>query len=94
MHLNEWVWGGEESRYMEGPPHTPTSCTGRQGKVAEGQGSNPHLLHWQADSLPLSHQGRAGATATQAEGVGAREKRKQEDDASDPAEDSTGVGSK
>ena len=20
-------------------------------------GSNPHLLHWQADSLPLSHQG-------------------------------------
>ena len=22
------------------------------------QGSNPHLLHWQADSLPLRHQGR------------------------------------
>ena len=22
------------------------------------QGSNLHLLHWQADSLPLSHQGR------------------------------------
>ena len=21
------------------------------------QGSNPHFLHWQADSLPLSHQG-------------------------------------
>ena len=21
------------------------------------QGPNPHLLHWQADSLPLSHQG-------------------------------------
>ena len=21
------------------------------------QGSNPHLLHWQVDSLPLSHQG-------------------------------------
>ena len=21
------------------------------------QGSNPNLLHWQADSLPLSHQG-------------------------------------
>ena len=21
------------------------------------QGSNAHLLHWQADSLPLSHQG-------------------------------------
>ena len=22
-----------------------------------GQGSNPHLLHWQANSLPLSHLG-------------------------------------
>ena len=25
--------------------------------VFPGQGSNPRLLHWQADSLPLSHQG-------------------------------------
>ena len=24
------------------------------------QGSNPCLLHWQADSLPLSHQGSPG----------------------------------
>ena len=24
------------------------------------QGSNPHLLHWQADSLVLSHQGSPG----------------------------------
>ena len=24
--------------------------------VAISQGSNPHLLHWQANSLPLSHQ--------------------------------------
>ena len=25
------------------------------------QGSNPHLLHWQADSLPLSYQGSLNA---------------------------------
>lgn len=23
MHLSEWVWGGEGSRYLEGPPNTP-----------------------------------------------------------------------
>ena len=26
-------------------------------RIFPDQGSNPHLLHWQADSLPLSHQG-------------------------------------
>ena len=26
-------------------------------RVFPDQGSNPRLLHWQADSLPLSHQG-------------------------------------
>ena len=26
----------------------------------QNQGSNLHLLHWQADSLPLSHQGSPG----------------------------------
>ena len=25
------------------------------------QGWNPHHLHWQADSLPLSHQGNPGS---------------------------------
>ena len=28
------------------------------------QGSNPHLLHWQADSLPLSHQIRPSTCST------------------------------
>ena len=28
-----------------------------QGMIILTQGSNPHLLHWQAESLPLSHQG-------------------------------------
>lgn len=23
VHLSEWVWGGEGSRYLEGPPNTP-----------------------------------------------------------------------
>ena len=26
------------------------------------QGSSPHFLHWQADSLPLSHQGSPSET--------------------------------
>ena len=32
------------------------SCSEACG-VFPDQGSNPRLLHWQADSLPLSHQG-------------------------------------
>ena len=28
-----------------------------QGMIILTPGSNPQLLHWQADSLPLSHQG-------------------------------------
>ena len=28
------------------------------------QESNPHLLHWQGDSLPLSHQGSLAINAT------------------------------
>ena len=27
-------------------------------EIFPDQGSNPGLLHWQEDSLPLSHQGR------------------------------------
>ena len=33
------------------------SCSEARG-IFLHQGSNPHLLHWQAGSLPLSHQGR------------------------------------
>ena len=29
-------------------------------EISPTQRSNPHLLHWQEDSLPLSHQGRPG----------------------------------
>ena len=32
------------------------SCS-EAGGIFPDQGSNPCLLHWQADSLPLSHQG-------------------------------------
>ena len=31
--------------------------SGKQVNNALAQGLNPCLLHWQADSLPLSHQG-------------------------------------
>ena len=33
----------------------PTAC-----RIFPAQGSNQRLLHWQADSLPLSHQGSRG----------------------------------
>ena len=36
--------------------HGP-SCSAACG-ILPGQGSNPHPLHWQADSQPLRHQGR------------------------------------
>ena len=35
-----------------------TGCHFIPQGVLPSQGSNQHLLHWQADSLPLSHQGR------------------------------------
>ena len=31
--------------------------------IFQTQGLNPHLLHWQADSLPLSHMGSPSPTA-------------------------------
>ena len=36
--------------------HMGLSCSVASG-IFPGQGSNPCLLHWQADSLSLSHQG-------------------------------------
>ena len=36
------------------------SCSKACG-ILPDQGSNPCLLHWQADSLPLSHQGSPGS---------------------------------
>ena len=35
------------------------SCSATSGVFLD-LGSNPCLLHWQADSLPLSHQGSPG----------------------------------
>ena len=43
------VYGIFQARILEGP-------FPRQG-IFLTQGSNLHLLHWQAGSLPLSHQG-------------------------------------
>ena len=44
------------------PEHRLNSCGSRRGcsvacGISPDQRSNPCLLHWQADSLPLSHQG-------------------------------------
>ena len=37
--------------------NTGVSCHALLQGIFPVQGSNPHLLHWQVDSLPLSHQG-------------------------------------
>ena len=39
--------------------HTALSCSTTCG-ILPDQGLNPWLLHWQAGSLPLSHQGSPG----------------------------------
>ena len=36
--------------------HRLSSCCSKACGIVPDQGSNPRLLHWQADSLPLSHQ--------------------------------------
>ena len=37
--------------------HTEVGCHFFLQGIFLTQGLNPHLLHWQVDSLPLSHQG-------------------------------------
>ena len=36
--------------------HGLSSCCSKACGIVPDQGLNPRLLHWQADSLPLSHQ--------------------------------------
>ena len=52
------------------------SCSMAYG-IFPDQGSNPcllHLFHWQADSLPLSHQGSPGSCHVNGWGEGVRGK--------------------
>ena len=42
------------------------------------QGSNPYLLHWQVDSLPLSHPGSPGYQGTKLKFKGCRDRKKHE----------------
>ena len=42
--------------------NTGVSCHFHLQGIFPTQGSNPHLLHWQADSLPLSYQGISQCT--------------------------------
>ena len=62
------LWGARFSSCSRGlscgsqaPQHRRNSCAARASSEAcdvfLAQGSNPCLLHWQAGSLPLSHQG-------------------------------------
>ena len=37
--------------------NTEVGCHFLLQVIFPSQGSNPHLLHWQTDSLPLNHQG-------------------------------------
>ena len=37
------------------------SCSAACGGIFSDEGSNPHPLHWQADSFPMSYQGSPGA---------------------------------
>ena len=47
--------------------HGP-SCSAACG-IVPNQGSNPHPLHWQADYLPLSHQGNPRVAVLKVESV-------------------------
>ena len=42
--------------------YTGAACHSLLWGIFPTQGSNPHLLQWQVDSLPLSHQGSPGVS--------------------------------
>ena len=48
MDLRPWYFPGK---------NTGVGCHFRLQGIFPTQGMNPSLLHWQADSLSLSHQG-------------------------------------
>ena len=54
------VHGISQARTLESPL---ASCHFLLQEIFLTQGSNPRLLHWQVDSLPLSHQGSPGRSA-------------------------------
>ena len=53
------LWPARLLRPWDSPgKSTRVGCHFLLQGIFPSQGSNPCLLHWQADSLPLSHQGR------------------------------------
>ena len=53
-----WTVAHQASLSMDFPRQDyRVSCHFLLQEIFPTQGSNPHLLHWQADSLLLSHQG-------------------------------------
>ena len=62
VRSNSWRPPGLEPTRLLCPLDFPGKNTGLVchflfQQIFPTQGSNPHLLHWQVDSLPLSHQG-------------------------------------
>ena len=66
LFLTPWTVACQAPLSMEFPrqEYRNTGCYFLLQGIFPTQGSNPHLLHWQVDSLPLSHQGRPTAIIT------------------------------
>ena len=72
VYIHAWKWSGSvvsDSLRPHGPTrllcpwdfpgnNTGVGCHFLLQRIFPTPGSNPRLLHWQADSLPLSYQGR------------------------------------
>ena len=59
----------EEGNGEPTPVFLPGEFHGQRSLGPSTQVSNPRLLHWQADSLPLSHQGRSWDQACESMGI-------------------------
>ena len=58
LFVTPWTVACQAPLSMESPcKNTRVGCHFLPQGIFPTQGSNPGLLHWQADSLPLSHQG-------------------------------------
>ena len=56
--MTPWTIGCQTLLFVEFPKHIGVSCLFLLQGIFLTKALNAHLLHWQAGSLPLSHQGR------------------------------------
>ena len=56
-YLMDCSWPGSSVHWDSPGKNTGVGCHFLLQGIFPTQGSNPHLLYWQADSLPLSHLG-------------------------------------